>query len=423
MALPSLAAAIVAALAAFARSEQRWWARQTREVPVLNMADLSADMGRHRSLLRASATLGVFRLQGHGVDGDAVLNASRIYFAQPEAVKRSARSPSGASGGFERGYIPLAGESGLREFVELKEGFCYGRTPGASARRGGNETGAADAHATCEHLLMKPNAWPDPSVALEGGATDGSTEAVTLPPPAGGPVGEAWRRTLLGFLEACLALSDELGVAFAAAMGRRPSELGQLLSGGESISLMRLFHYFPPEHAPHVAPGVPRTGSSPHTDWHLMTIILQDTTGGLEVRRPTPPYDWVPVPANPGELIVIVGDYLSALSDGTFVSPVHRVLLPDAPAHRYSFTFFRYPHCGATLPAPSTRRAERRAARSARERKRHAARHAAGAEPFNTLVAPAPDGDGLDQLAARSFGELLIDKWNGVAANKVSGRP
>ena len=49
---------------------------------------------------------------------------------------------------------------------------------------------------------------------------------------------------------------------------------------------MRLFHYFPPEHAPHVAPGVARTGSSPHTDWHLMTIILQDTTGGLQVRQP-----------------------------------------------------------------------------------------------------------------------------------------
>ena len=123
---------------------------------------------------------------------------------------------------------------------------------------------------------------------------------------------------------------------------------------------------------------------------------------------------------------MIVGDYLSALSDGKLafashprphrrldptmraltthlslhtrripkpgklVSPVHRVLLPDAPAQRYSLTFFRYPHCAATLPASNTRRAERRAARRARQRKRHLA----ALEAFNTLVAPAPDGDG-----------------------------
>ena len=52
---------------------------------------------------------------------------------------------------------------------------------------------------------------------------------------------------------------------------------------------MRLFHYFSPDRFPEVAPGANRTGSSPHTDWHLVTIVLQDETGGLQVREPRAP--------------------------------------------------------------------------------------------------------------------------------------
>ena len=118
-----------------------------------------------------------------------------------------------------------------------------------------------------------------------------------------------------------------------------------------------------------------------------------------------------------GELVVILGDYLSALSGGAFVSPVHRVLLPTAPLERFSFTYFRYPHCAATVPATEARRAEGRAARASRRQKRHP--HGGGA--FNTLVRPLPDGQGLSTLSARPFGELLLDKWSGVASNKVAG--
>ena len=88
-----------------------------------------AMLGDARAVRRAATHLGVFRLASHGVAVEEVLNASRTFFARPDAVKRSARSRSGMVGGFQRGYIPLAGESGLRDFVELKEGFCYGRPP------------------------------------------------------------------------------------------------------------------------------------------------------------------------------------------------------------------------------------------------------------------------------------------------------
>ena len=131
------------------------------------------------------------------------------------------------------------GESGLRQFVELKEGFCYGRPPpnvsavrdpdanataGADSDPGGAGTDgdasespatceqflrpplhlaliqpsrhrASRALCSCEQLLLKPNAWPNASVA-----TERSIELTGSPNESA--VGEAWRQTLLGFLEA-----------------------------------------------------------------------------------------------------------------------------------------------------------------------------------------------------------------------------
>lgn len=399
--VPSLAAALVAMLA-FAGGRMR-------EAHLLNqlmadgvpLLDPSTPDGR-QELLLAATRLGVFRVrQPASVNGSAVLNAARAFFSQPDDVKRSARSASGASGGFERGYIPLAGESGLRQFVELKEGFCYGREGGVIRADAATKNATQDD--TCESLLIKPNAWPVAPADMPSSA-----------------VGDSWRHVILSFLEDCITLTDTLAVQLFRAVGKDPRAIAELARGGEDISLMRLFHYFRPTVAPDLAPGLPRTGSSPHTDWHLLTIILQDTTGGLQIRRPEPPYDWIDVPAKEGELIVIIGDYLSALSDGRFISPVHRVLLPTSEAppddERFSFTYFRYPHCAATVPSASASHAERRARRRAKEMKRHLG--SGSAEAFNTLVRPAPDGDGVGTLASNPFGQLLLDKWRGVASNK-----
>jgi len=362
------------------------------------LIDLSKNVSK-RELLQAATSLGVFRVAGHRVDIEAALGASRAFFALPEALKHTARSESGAVGGFQRGYIPLAGEAGLRDFVELKEGLCYGAEPedglAAAAAATSNELQANSSSATGLSLLLSPNAWPD-----------GHEQAL----------GPEWAPTMLRHLDACESLTSRLLSTLSTAMGHEAAFLGELATGGEPISLMRLFHYFPNSTAPEVAPGMPRTGSSPHTDWHLLTIVVQDTTGGLQVRRPGDA-SWVDVPAEPKELIIILGDYLAAISKGEFVSPVHRVNLPSAPTERFSFTYFRYPRYDAHVPADAAKRAQARALRSARRRRRQMG--VASAEAFNTLVR-ATDGVGLERLATTAFGDLLLDKWRGVAANKAS---
>ena len=84
-----------------------------------------------------------------------------------------------------------------------------------------------------------------------------------------------------------------------------------LCRGGESISILRLFHYFAATHRPELGvthdtgAASPRIGSSPHTDWHLLTVILQDRQGGLQVLSPAG--RWLDVPAYDGELVRDVG--------------------------------------------------------------------------------------------------------------------
>ena len=168
--------------------------------------------------------------------------------------------------------------------------------------------------------------------------------------------------------------------------------------------MMRVFHYFASNVEPGLAPGVPRIGSSPHTDWHFLTLIVQDR-GGLQVQARDG--RWVDVPARAGEAILIVGDYASALSEGAFRSPVHRVLLPPAGEERTSFTFFFYARFDAKIPPAAARAAARRVEAE------NAARPPS-APAYNTLVKSA---EAALALAERPFGELMLDKWRGVAAN------
>jgi len=83
------------------------------------------------------------------------------------------------------------------------------------------------------------------------------------------------------------------------------------------------------------------------------------------------------------------------------------VLLPPAGAERYSFTYFAYPSYAARVPPDVARRAARR-----RRRRR-------GAPSINTLTAEGAQGERM--LSERPFGEILEDKWRGVASNKLAG--
>jgi isopenicillin N synthase-like dioxygenase len=97
----------------------------------------------------------------------------------------------------------------------------------------------------------------------------------------------------------------------------------------EPLTLFRIFSY-PPPHDPAL------WGVGEHTDYGLLTILLQDDAGGLEVRSRS---TWVPAPPVPGSFVCNIGDMLDRMTRGVFRSTPHRVRNPAARA-RLSFPFF-----------------------------------------------------------------------------------
>ncbi|BFG20822.1 hypothetical protein CerSpe_070960 [Prunus speciosa] len=65
-------------------------------------------------------------------------------------------------------------------------------------------------------------------------------------------------------------------------------------------------------------------GLVPHTDSTLVSIIHQSKICGLQVQEGT---GWFRVPPVPGAMVVNVGDLMHILSNGSYVSVLHRVLV------------------------------------------------------------------------------------------------
>ncbi|MCT7341159.1 hypothetical protein N5K55_12095 [Pseudomonas aeruginosa] len=97
----------------------------------------------------------------------------------------------------------------------------------------------------------------------------------------------------------------------------------------------RLLHY-PPQ--PRVGDGN-QIGAGAHTDWGMITMLLQDDVGGLEVRNADG--EWIRAPHIPNTFIINLGDMVPVLTRGIYRSNMHRVLNLNPERHRYSVpTFF-----------------------------------------------------------------------------------
>ncbi|KAK7325266.1 hypothetical protein VNO77_29425 [Canavalia gladiata] len=80
-------------------------------------------------------------------------------------------------------------------------------------------------------------------------------------------------------------------------------------------------------------------GLKPHADGSGYTIILQDDVEGLQVHHDG---KWFMVPTISHALLVIMGDQMEIMTNGTFKSPVHRVLA-NSKRERISVAMFYTP--------------------------------------------------------------------------------
>jgi isopenicillin N synthase-like dioxygenase len=238
---------------------------------------------------------GFFYVVGHGVSEalqQRLRELSQRFFAQDLQAKLQIRMALG--GRAWRGYFRVGDELTSGK-PDQKEGVYFGA-----------ELPADHPLAQAGTPLHGPNLFPAE--------------------PAG------FRETVLEYMAALTQLGHRLMAGLALSLNLDESYFADRYTR-EPLTLFRIFNYPPPR-------DLALWGVGEHTDYGLLTILLQDDAGGLEVKSRS---RWVAAPPVPGSFVCNIGDMLDRMTRGIFRSTPHRVRNP-APRDRLSFPFFFDPN-------------------------------------------------------------------------------
>ncbi|KAL8049764.1 hypothetical protein ABFX02_06G040200 [Erythranthe guttata] len=126
----------------------------------------------------------------------------------------------------------------------------------------------------------------------------------------------------------------------AMSLGVNRNHFKDFFEGNESI--MRL-NYYPPCKKPDQA-----LGTGPHCDPTSLTILHQDTVGGLQVFVDN---EWRSITPNVNAFVVNIGDTFMALSNGRYKSCLHRAVV-NRTSTRKSLAFFLCPKKDKVVSPP-----------------------------------------------------------------------
>jgi isopenicillin N synthase-like dioxygenase len=270
-------------------------------IPVIDVGALQTGTAgaytRVAQEIREAATdIGFFYVRNHGVAQvliDRAFGAGRRFFEFPletkERVAVSAR---------HRGFVPIGGANVARAATpDLKETFSWGL-----------ELSEDDPDVLAGNPLLGPNNWPAFFPEL--------------------------RTALYEYFTASFACGDRLLRAIAVSLGiegdffrrryLKPYARGQIV-------------HYPPQPP---TMGVEQRGIGEHTDFGCITLLCQDSNGGLQIR--TRDGEWVKAHPIEGTLVINIGDLLERWSNDRLTSTLHRVI-NSSGRDRYSLTVFYDP--------------------------------------------------------------------------------
>ena len=243
----------------------------------------------------AAQTYGFFTLVNHGIPEAVfadVFQAGFGFFALPEEEKRRTHQKRQ-----NRGYIPL---------FDSYSGD--GKPSGQAAFSMGPNFSPEDPDVLAGLPFHVPNRWPED---LPGFRPSVETCYAAL---------LALGLDILGVLTLPLGLPED----FFRTRSQR------------TYSNMRINYYPPHEDVAAVA----NYGIAAHMDEGLLTLLMQDSSGGLEVMGPN--RRWIPIEPNPRAIIVNIGKLMTRWTDGRYKAALHRVI--NRSGHeRLSIPLFLHP--------------------------------------------------------------------------------
>ena len=292
-------------------------------LPVHDIAPFLADPGGHGAAdfvdgLRATLHgPGFCSLVGHGVDPElerSVMDVSREFFARPAADRLAIVNTNTPH---FRGYTRLGmehtnGVSDWRDQIDI-----------------GPEHAPVDPGPNGPAWLRVrgPNQWP-PSV------------------PEMEPVVTAW-------MDAMAVVGAAVLRAIALGLGH-PADLFEPATAPDPEVLVKIIRYPAQDERRDTGQGV-----GLHHDSGLLSFILQDDVGGLQVQTDGDQLvDAVPMP---GALVLNIGEMLQMATDGYLRATKHRVVSPPPGRERISVAYFFNPRMEATfesIPLPPALAAE-----------------------------------------------------------------
>jgi len=165
-----------------------------------------------------------------------------------------------------------------------------------------------------------------------------------------------WPNGLPGFRETMTELYDALSTLTDRTLDIVLDALGlagesrKVITCSRRGSMLRLNHYPVGDPVPaHEREGLADLGPTAlgyHTDPGIITLLIQDDTGGLQTESHA--HGWIDVPPQPGTIVVNLGDCMQAYTNDRYRAAVHRVA-PMTKRRRFSIPYFSNPPREATV--------------------------------------------------------------------------
>lgn len=273
-------------------------------VPIVDISGLSSrDTALKKRIAKQIRTTaensGFFYVEGHGIDPEIIDQAfatAKRFFKLSAAEKSEVNVNDKQRGWMPQGMAKLEGA----KTADAKEVFFWGW-----------DIGPCDNDLKAEAPMVALNQWPNQN-------------APWLKP-----------ELLSYYHRACdvgkqimgaLALSFDLPQSYFDRFYQSPLARGQMV-------------YYPPLELS--AEKGEQFSAAPHTDFGVLTLLLQDKNGGLQVRDKIG--NWIDAPPVSGSLVCNIGDLLQRWTNKKLASTVHRVINRSGN-ERYSIPIFFDPN-------------------------------------------------------------------------------
>eukprot|EP00762_Andalucia_godoyi_P005118 ANDGO_03939.mRNA.1 putative iron/ascorbate oxidoreductase DDB_G0283291 len=288
------------------------FAGEFQKVPVIDISSLVEDSSTRerkeecgRLIHEACVNVGFFYVSNHGVSEALMARLERIsreFFKQDVAEKMKFHMANG--GRAWRGYFRVGDELTSGK-PDIKEGIYFGQE-------------LAD-----DHPMVLAG------IPMFGRNLFPSTDM---------------KEAVLEYQAALERLGFQILQGIAVGLGL-PFDFFSSTIFKDPVELFRIFNY-PPDPKLQQIPDYFSVGV--HTDYGGITILRQDSSGGLMVQNRN--NEWIPAPPVSGTFVINIGDMMETLTSGLYRSTPHCVKNPQ-PFDRLSYPFFFDPDFNARLSA------------------------------------------------------------------------